>query len=415
MPALPRRWAPARSGAALLGAVGLLYALILIPATASAAPSAPPPAGAVPGSPVTTVAPPAEGVAPETTPIHVTAPDVEIEPGYWQAGPGAGASVVIAVSNTGATPVDIRGAYTLPAGTRRTTVTAADGCTTTPSQGLRCVLAPTATGTVTLKLAVEADGWRKAPLTGSVTISAGSATDTDSYSLLLTPGPPTPGVGAAVDDITLPLRPAGEPENALLATHLSNTGPTPAAGAVEVVTPAGVDLVTFPPACVTHRAVSANRDRCEVGVIEAGRELALVFGLQVTAAARVEAPLAGAAYGFLAPTGRDALAVLAMYRLVISTTAPSPEPSDTAAGAAATTAAAPDRSVAVRSVGVFSRPLDTIAIVGSVVGLVALAGIIGVLSLRRRLQDDTPSDGFVGRSAELGQRRVAEGDVGFKV
>src|SRR4051812_26885265 len=104
MPAPPRRWAPARSGAALLGAAGLLYVLILLPATASAAPSAPPPAGGVPGSPAATGATPTEQVAAEATPIHVVAPDVEIEPGYWQAGPSAGATVVITVSNTGATP-----------------------------------------------------------------------------------------------------------------------------------------------------------------------------------------------------------------------------------------------------------------------------------------------------------------------
>lgn len=373
---------PARSSAALVGVAGLLSVLVLPPGVAAATPS--------------------DEASAEATTIRVVATDAEIEPAYWRSGPGATAIIVITVSNNGVTAADIRGSYTVPPGARRTGVTAADGCATLASQGLRCTLAPAAAATVTLKLALDSDGWRKAPLTGLVTVSAGTFTDTDSYSLLLPPGPPAPGAATAAEDVTLAFRSLPRPESVPLVTRLSNTGPVAAAGAVEVVTPAGVDLVTFPPACVSHRPITATRDRCEVGVVGPGEDVALIFGLLVPPPARADAPLAGATYGFLVPAGREALTVVATYRLVVSATAPSPEPTATPAAAAPiTTAEAPDRAVVVRTVGIFSRPLDTIAIVSSVIGLFVLAGIIGVLSLRRRLQDDNDLPSVVPPSSGL--------------
>lgn len=378
MPALPRRGALRRSSAVFAGAVGLLF--------------------------VGWAAPGAALAAPEEPAVRMTAPDVELGPAYWQGGPGAAANVVLSLANTGSSAVEVRGTYTLPDKVKRAAVNGAAGCAPSAGQGFRCTIPPgTTPGTVTIKITVEPDAWQSAPLTGTATITVpNNAAATATYSVILPAGPTRPGIAVAAGSLTLPAQPATQPsappqvtapsETAQLTVRLTNSGAQPAAGAIEIAAPAGVELVTFSPACLESRQLSPARDRCELGPLVPGAESALTFGFTVTAKARAEAPLAGSVQGFLAVAGADPLTTQVPYQLVLSTvpvvtpevsasSSPTPE-------AAATSASAAQRRVPVSAENLFSSPLSTISIIGSVVGLFVIVGVCVVLSLRRRLQDD---------------------------
>lgn len=372
MLATPQRAFHRRSSAGLLGALGLLFLVTVVPAVAVAAPDT-------------------------LSGMRATAADAVLPPAYWQGGPGRNATVLITASNPGGAAGDLRGSYTLPAGVRPVSTTGTAGCTHQRGQEFRCTFAAgVRSGTIIVQVAVDADGWRRAPLTGTVSVSAGGTLVDDSYFLVLPPGPPTPGISTAVSDATLPAVAPAPPEPTTMTAHITNTAGAAAAGAFEIVTPDGVDLETFPPACIAHRQLAPNRDRCDIGMIDDGAAASMTFGLRVVGPARDDAPLVGVVYGMLTPTGREVLTTQANYRVLVAGEEPPAPAGDRPAAPSINEPAAGDRRVAVRQDGVFGGPLNATVIVGSLVGLFALAGVVVVLSLRRRLVD--PRDPEPSRS-----------------
>jgi hypothetical protein len=215
----------------------------------------------------------------------------------------------------------------------------------------------------------------------------------------------TPGIDLQVSGS--PLTPAGTPPDATaqLQVTLRNTGTTRAGGAIEVVTPPGVDVVAFPAACRSHRRIGAGRERCELGHLAAGQEQSAVFGLAVSAAARAELPLTVAVHGYLAPAGGDGVETRFDYRI----TAPPVDgeaPLPTAAPAspvAQATIVPTDLNLRRQSSGGLLpvRRLSSIPFIAAVVGLVAVVGSLVVFSLRRPVRDG-------GRDDELRPDEIEE-------
>ncbi|HLL64346.1 MAG TPA: hypothetical protein VK453_01220 [Micromonosporaceae bacterium] len=377
MPGLPRRGALRRRCGALAAALSLLWTLAAAQAPALAAPSAA---------------------------VRVSAADVEIGPTYWQGGAGATTTVVITVTNPGSAVRDVQGTYTLPPGVRRTGTTGGGGCAHLPPQGFRCTFPPGAqSGTLSVRVVLEPDAWRLGPLTGALSATVGGVVTTDSYTLILPPGPPSNEIMTAVENVTLRPAVAASPEFTTMTVRVANAAGVDATGALEIVTPAGLDLVYFPVGCIGHRELSPTRDRCELGTVKTDGETLLIFKLRVEASARSAVPGIGVVYGILAPAGRPVLTSQATYRMLAGTTdagsangtvAPSPALNGSGAngsgpnGSASAAPAAPGTKVAARRDDVSSKPLDAGWIVGSLVGLVVLAGVVVVLSLRRRMQSD---------------------------
>jgi hypothetical protein len=216
----------------------------------------------------------------------------------------------------------------------------------------------------------------------------------DTYSLILPAGPPTPGITTVADPVQLPAALPTAPETATLTVRLVNSSAAAGSGAVELVTPAGVEVADVPPICVSHRQLAPNRHRCEISRVDGGNQAALLFALRISASVRADAPLVGVVFGTLSPPGQEPLTTLSSYAVVVDPpTAAVPassisSPSPTVEQSAGVPDAAPDRHVATHSDGVLSKPLNAVSIIGSLVGLVTLAGVVGVLSLRRRLRDD---------------------------
>jgi hypothetical protein len=188
---------------------------------------------------------------------------------------------------------------------------------------------------------------------------------------------------------------AGKVDLANLTVRLINSGSTVADGALEIVTPPGVDLVAFPSICKTHRRITADRDRCEVGMIAAGKEVNAAFGVSISPQARAEVPLTGAVHGYLTPSGQNPVEVQTSYQIVaapaagespLSTALPSGPNVEPAAGGGGGEPAAADHAVGLLT----GSRLSILPIVGGIVLLVTLVGLAVVLSLRRRLRDDVP-------------------------
>ena len=105
-------------------------------------------------------------------------------------------------------------------------------------------------------------------------------------------------------------------------------------------------------------------------------------------------------YGYLTPSGQDTATVQTGYRITVASD-PGQAPSPTAVPATGGTEfAAPvvpaQQPVDPASPPLTGRPLSVLPIVGGIVGLLALAGVFAVLSLRRRMRDDLvppPGDG----------------------
>ena len=209
-------------------------------------------------------------------------------------------------------------------------------------------------------------------------------TRTRGFALTFTP-PPVPGIELTTDRPSLPAQPTPAAEQTTLVVKLRNTGSAKAGGAIEVVTPPGVDMVTFPAVCKVKKKISAERDRCEVGDIAAGKDVVAGFGLSVSAAAHAELPLTGAVHGYLTPAGRELIETRTDYTIL------GPPP----AGESAMPTAAPPSPRRGGRQDPRSRPaglgglltserLSSLPFVGGIIGLVALVGFLVVFSLRRR-------------------------------
>jgi hypothetical protein len=380
--------------AAPVGAIAGVLAIMSTPVMSAAGPV---PASILEPS-VTDTPVPTDTAAPTPAPdpvlgVQIVASDLSLDNEYWQGSGGHGA-IRFTVTNTGDASQWTVISYTLPAG-----VHAASECACSAA-------VPAGQGwTTSVAVSVDPDAWRHAPLVGSATATSvyitrpdiPAAGDTDGFSILLPPGPPIPGIVLTAADVVLGAqRPTGL-ETARLGVRLVNSGSAPADGAVEVTTPEGVDIVTFPTDCASHRMVEGHRQRCELGKLPAGQARALTFGLSLTASARANAPLSGAVHAFLTPTGQNTAEVQTIYRVLVggAGTAPTAVASgdvpDSASQAAGGGADGPPVGTGPEHVirdNFLSDPIAVLPVVGLVVGLAAIVGLFVVLSLRRRLQDD---------------------------
>src|SRR6266540_696098 len=203
--------------------------------------------------------PPAPGV-------KINAADVTLGPSYWQGSVTKGA-MTVQVTNTGDSAELVTLTYTLPPGVHDT--------------------GPACPCTATLK---AGDVW-----TVNVVLAVGradlGARDQDGYSIMLPPGPPVPGVSLTASDLFLAAVPPARSEIATLTVKLANTGSVPVVAAIELITPDGVNVASFPTACQSRRRIAAHRERCELGRVDAGTGRSLTFNLSISALARGEAPL----------------------------------------------------------------------------------------------------------------------------
>lgn len=361
------------------------------PTVTTEPPPPPPPTSDAPTTeappPPTTEAPPPP---PRTRKLTVGASNVELGGAYWQ-GDGK-AKLVISVQNGGEIREKITGSYAFPGGSQHVTVADAygtDGCNPDGPLQFNCNLPPGGLGYVVVTVTVGPDAWK---LTGTGTVTAQMENypiRQRNFALTFTP-PPVPGIELTTDRPSLPAQPTPAVEQTSLAVKLRNTGSAKAGGAIELVTPPGVDVISFPAVCKVKKRISAERDRCEVGDIAAGKDVVAVFGLSVSASAHAELPLTGAVHGYLTPAGRAPIETRTDYTIL------GPPP----AGESAMPTAAPPSPVAMAATApgqrqpasggmLTSERLSSLPFVGGIIGLVALVGFLVVFSLRRRLRDES--------------------------
>jgi hypothetical protein len=342
--------------------------------TEGPAPSKPAPSNPVESAPASSTAPAVKPPVPARG-ISVHADNFVIDGSYWAGGGGAGA-IAITVTSSAATSQVAKITYILPAGVE------AIGCA--------CVnpdLKPRGRWRTELRLTVDPDAWRHAPLVSTVTVTVPGSSATDEFLTVLPPGPPTPGVRLAVADLSLI---AADPTTAVggyLMVRFGNTGTSPANGAIEVVTPAGVEITAVGPECRSQRLLAPDRARCELGMIDPGADHTLTFALSIKPSAQAASPLDGSVFGYFTPVGQNTATVQAAYRISVSP-----------AGQAAPLAAADDPVVAGGDDGggiaidLSSRRLEALPVILIVVGLVLASIFVALVSLRRRLRDDiTPA------------------------
>jgi hypothetical protein len=387
----------------MLAAMVLAPWLAAGPAVAEPEPE-PTTAEPTPTEEVTTPPPPIEPTTPMFVPVEgvrVVAGDVELGQGYWDGTATSGGFDVF-VTNTGNVPEQISGAISVPAGVQVAGATASAGCTSTGGQGFTCSLgAGDPPGTLRVTVRVDPNAWRNAPLNGTVTAHLGAGSYSDGFSIVFLTSRPVPGISLTAPNVLLPPLPTPRPENVQLSVRLANTGAVWATGEMEIATPSGVDVVTFPPGCLNRKRLAADRDRCGVGRIEAGKEAVLVFGLSITAPARAAAPLSGAVKGLLMPSGQDPIEVVATYRILVAASPAEISPSAPAAGEPSDSAPGEDAvgpPVRKGNRTLLSSRLSVVPIIGASTGLIATVGLFVVLSLRRRLLEDQMQLGESGKA-----------------
>ncbi|MBT8227559.1 MAG: hypothetical protein KJO75_18975 [Dactylosporangium sp.] len=322
--------------------------------------------------------------------VTVTAADVGLGPEYWQ-GPTQG-DLVVTVRPTGPAPADVAGTIFLPTGIRLLSGTGTEGCALASGSTYTCALGQdTAPGQIALRVEVDADAWRFAPLVGNVTATLGSATDRDSFVVALPPGPPAPGVTLAVDDLAVPAPPHNLDSQQPLLVRLDHANPAPVSAALELVTPRGVDILQIPAICGDHRRINGSRDRCELGHVLAGQEIQLTFDVLISAQATAEAPLNGAVFVYVTPEGQETAIFQVGYRIALA--APGSEPASVnAPGSASTLPSASERTPIQPARGADDRLLgdrgSVLSLIGVALSAVAVAGVLVFASLRRRLRDE---------------------------
>jgi hypothetical protein len=351
------------------------------PPTQAPTTEVPPP----PPPPPTTEAPP-----PPPTPVHrfkMTVSTVGVGEQYWQ-GDGA-AELVISIKNTGehVGKDTVTGFYAFPSGAQATGAYGTGGCTVANgSLSFSCVLPEQALGQIVVKVNVDPAAWKVIGL-GQVTAAIGAVQRVAPIAFTFTT-PPTPGLDLSATAPQLPAAPSPTDETASLSVRLRNTGTAKGFGAVELVTPPGVDIVSFPPVCKTHKRLTDVRDRCELGDIAAGKEVAGVFGLTVSAAARADLPLGLTVHGYLTPINQDTIETRADTKLSAPPLAGNEATLPTSAPASPPPVPTIETDLSLKRQANEDGSMSGLPIIGGIVGLVALVGVIVVFSLRRRAGDD---------------------------
>ncbi|MEV0427932.1 hypothetical protein [Micromonospora sp. NPDC050495] len=383
------------------------------PETTPPPPTEPAPATTAPGDPVpTTTAPRTTAPAPPPPPpgrpapagsplgVHVTTGDVALPPAYWNADSTV-TTLRVTVTNTGRVAERIGLGYTLPAGLADA---GTPGCAPAGGGAYRCgewTAAPGSRFSSRIRLRVTGTAWRSMPLSGTVRVTAGAAGvtgtagDDEGFAVLFPPGPPVPGIALRADEVVFDI--TGAPTT--LSVHLGNTGRVDAAGRVEVVLPDGVAVTDPPPGCA---AAAADRTRCDLGRVAAGRGVDLRLPLSATAEAQHRAPLAGAVIGWLDPrSGRDRQVQMSFRIAAAAALSTPPVTSPTATGSQGVLAAAEQDAERERD-GTARRTAVALIVVSGLLVVLALA--LATTSLRRRLSDPPGGDGGDGTPRSPGTR-----------
>ncbi|MGY4909926.1 hypothetical protein [Micromonospora aurantiaca (nom. illeg.)] len=352
------------------------------PTTAAPATTAPAPPPVVP--PVKTPPPPPPQPAGGPLGVRVTTEDVVLPPAYWNADATV-ATLRVTVANTGGRAERISLGYTLPPGL---TDAGNPGCEPAGDGNHRCVgwdAEPGARFSATIRVRVDGDAWRTMPLAGSVQVTAvapgvtGAAYDDEGFAVLFPPGPPVPGISLRADEVLFDI--SGAPST--LTVRLGNTGKVDAAGRIEVLLPEGVTVAGTESGCAP---VSADRTRCELGVLAAGRTATVRLTLAASAEAQRRAPLSGAVIGRLDPrSGRDRQVQMSFRISAAAADAVPPGGAPAPTGSQGVLVAAGERD------------RDDSSVRGTAIALIAVSGLLVVLaltlatrSLRRRSDITVP-------------------------
>lgn len=354
------------------------------PTTTAPTTTAPPPP-AEPAPPVVPPAPPGPArPAPGRLGVRVTTEDVSLSEAYWNA-PSKVTTLRVTVTNTGATPEQVRLAYTLPAGL---TDAGTDGCAAAGGGQHRCgewTTAPGARFSTLVRVRVSGTAWRQMPLSGSVRVTAtapginGSVEDDEGFAVLFPPGPPVPGIRLQADEVAFDIS-GGATE---LGVRLGNTGKVDAAGRIDVVLPEGVSMTTPPPGCL---AVSASRTRCDVGTVAAGRSATLRLPVAASPEAQRQAPLAGAVFGQLDPRSGRTRQVQMSFRITAAAALATPPVATPAPTGSQGVLAGAGRAGGDED-GLTSVQRTAIVLIATSTLLVALALALATTSLRRWLAE----------------------------
>ncbi|MEU8165855.1 hypothetical protein AB0B97_04990 [Micromonospora sp. NPDC049004] len=351
--------------------------------------TAPAPGGSTrpptPGPPPPPVQPPAPGGTPAPVPsplgVQVTTEDVTLPEAYWNAA-STTTTLRVTVANTGTAAQRVRLSYTLPAGLSDA---GTKGCAAAGGSAYQCGAWTAEAGvrfSSLIRLRVAGDAWERMPLSGSVRVVAdapgvsGEVADDQGFAVLFPPGPPVPGISLAADEVAFDISGAAS----TLAVRLVNTGTVDAAGLVEVILPAGVNVPTPPAGCLP---VEASRTRCDAGLLSAGETRELRLPVEATPQAQREAPLSGAVIGQLDPRNGATRRVQMSFRI-------------TAAAAMATPVVSPPAPTGSQGVlpagattdddgGMSSVQRTAVILIAVSALLVVLALTLATTSLRRRL------------------------------
>lgn len=346
-------------------------------------PFSPPPASQPPGQP----GPQQPGVPRHG--VYITTGDIALGQDYW----GRAATVAdlrVTLANTGEVTELVRLSYTMPAGL---TDAGTGGCAAGSNGTSQCAawtVAPGGRFSTHVKVRVDGNAWKSMPLSGSVRATATvkgrpgvpAVTDNQGFAVLFPPGPPVPGVSLSAGEVNFDV--TGQPTS--LEVRLGNTGRTDAAGTVEVVLPPGVTVPTAPAGCT---AVGADRTRCDLGTIGAGRTGTARLPVSATTEAQRNAPLAGAVIGTLAPRAGKAKRIQMSFRINAVAAQSTPAPGFGATPVGSQGALPPFKQVGERD-GLTSVQKTAIALIGASVLLVVLALTLATTSLRRRMVGEPP-------------------------
>jgi hypothetical protein len=229
---------------------------------------------------------------------------------------------VITSTNTGDATERIEVVLSTPEGAT------AQGCPVVTTRVYRCTNSAVAPGqqwALRVPLRVDANAWRRAPLFGTVTATAGilgvpTVQQQRSYEIVLPAGPARPNLALWAGDVVLA---SATTTAASLSVRVGNHGSVPATGRVELTTPDGVSLTTVSDRCRSFVRLDARRLRCELGRVAVNQPVALDFGLSIApAVGQAGAPLEGSASASLTPPGGRTAQANTTFRLLVTQVVP---------------------------------------------------------------------------------------------
>ena len=235
-------------------------------------------------------------------------------------------------TNTGNATERIEVVYSTPSGV----TDAGSACATLATRTYRCTadaVAPGQQWVLRVRLRVEADAWRRAPLFGSATATAGIAgvpavQQQRSYEIVFPGGPALPDLALWAGDVVLP---SVTTRAASLSVRFGNYGDVPATGRLELATPAGVTLTTVSDRCQSFVRLDAQRVRCELGRIGVNQSVPLAFGLAIAPTVVPGAPVEGSASAWLTPPGGRTAQTGTTFRVLFTEVVPPSPPATSAA------------------------------------------------------------------------------------